>query len=130
MAGSSPLPEPVCRWGMVGKMTHNSLPKECGKTEKANPARPTREVLAGRPRKELRPWWGQLLVAGSPPLHEPVCRWGMVSKMTHNSFFLVNMRKYHACEDRIVLPHVIPLASTAEREGTWEGYLKSVRKLG
>jgi hypothetical protein len=54
----------------------------------------------------------------------------MVGKMTHNSFFLVNMRKYHACEDRIVLPHVIPLASTAEREGTWEGDLKLVRKLG
>ena len=68
-------------------------------------------------------------MAGSPPLPEPVCGWDMV-KMAHNSFFLVNMQKYHACEDRIVLPHVIPLASTAEREGTWEGYLKSVRKLG
>ena len=87
-------------------------------------------MLAGRPCSVLRPWWGQWIVAGSPPLPEPVCRWGMVGKMTHNSFFLVNMRKYHACEDRIVLPHVIPLASTAEREGTWEGYLKSVRKLG
>jgi hypothetical protein len=116
VAGSPPLPEPVCGWDMVVKMAHNSLPQECENSANSDPARPAKEVLVERPCKEQRPWWGQLLVAGSPPLPEPVCGWDMVVKMAHNSLFLVETRKSHTCEDRIVFPQTAPLASTVEKE--------------
>ena len=64
------------------------------------------------------------------PLPGPVCRWDMVVKMAHNSFFLVEARKSHTCEDRIVFPHTTPLASTVENESAQSGCFKLVRILG